>query len=154
MLDMLEFVTFLLAPIAYGGLAVAAVRAVQRRPSRALQRVVATVAVAHVALVWTVRYGLQFSAATRKGYAGFLLFHAVLLAMVASAFVDERIARPLLVAAFGIVTLGAFGAVFVEPVVAIYRIPVILIALGGAIGLARAYRAPFTGPRVSREIAS
>jgi hypothetical protein len=138
---MLEFVTFLLAPIAYVGLAIAAVRAVQRRPSRTLQRAVAVVAVAHVALVWSVRYGLQLSAATRNGYAGFLLFHTVLLAIVTSAFVAERIARPLLVTAFGIVTLGALGAVFVEPMVAIYRIPVILIALGGAIGLARAYRA-------------
>lgn len=137
---MLEFVTFLLAPIAYAGLGVAAVRAVQRHPSRTLQRAVAAVAVAHVALVWSVRYGLQLSQATRNGYVGFLLFHGVLLAIVASAFMAERIARPLLVAAFGVVTLGALGAVFVEPVVAIYRIPVILIALGGAIGLARAYR--------------
>ena len=136
----LEFVTFLLAPIAYGGLAVAAVRAMQRRPSRTLQRAVAAVAVAHVALVWSVRYGLQLSAATRKGYAGFLMFHAVLLAIVASGFVGERIARPLLVAAFVVVSLGALGAVFVEPVVAIYRIPVILIALGGVVGLARAFR--------------
>jgi hypothetical protein len=138
---MLEFVTFLLAPIAYAGLAIAAVRAVRRRPSRTLQRAVATVAVAHVALVWSVRYGLQLSAATRNGYAGFLLFHAVLLAIVASALVAERIARPLLVTAFGVVTLGALGAVFAEPVVVMYRIPVILIALGGAIGLVYAYRA-------------
>jgi hypothetical protein len=137
---MLEFVTFLLAPIAYAGLAVGAVRAVQRQPSRTLRRAVAAVAVAHVALVWTVRYDWQLSEATRNGYAGFLLFHAVLLAILASAFVAERIARPLLVTAFGVVTLGALGAVFAEPVVAVYRIPVILIALGGAVGLARAYR--------------
>lgn len=137
----LEFVTFVLAPVAYAGLALAAVRAMQRRPSRSLQRAVAAVAVAHVALVWSVRYGLQLSAATRRGYAGFLLFHGVLLAIVASTFVGDAIARRLLVGAFAVVTLGALGAVFAEPVVAIYRIPVILTALGGAIGLARASRA-------------
>lgn len=138
---MLEFVTFLVAPIAYGGLAVAAVRAVRRRPSPTLQRAVAALAVTHVALVWTVRYGLQLTAATRHGYVGFVLFHAVLLAIVAATFAAEPIARRLLVVAFAVVTVGALGAVFAEPVVGIYRVPVMLIACGGLIGLTRAYRA-------------
>jgi hypothetical protein len=138
---MLEFVTFLLAPIAYAGLAVAAVQANRGRPSPTLRRGVAVVALAHVTLVWIVRYGGQLSVATRNGYAGFLLFHAVLLTIVASAFAAERIARPLLVAAFGVVTLGALGAVFAEDVVAIYRVPVILTAIGGGFGLVRSYRA-------------
>jgi hypothetical protein len=136
----LEFITFFLAPIAYAGLALAAVRASRGRPSPMLRRAVAAIALAHVALVWTVRYNGQLSEATRNGYAGFLLFHGVLLAIVVSAFAGDRLARPLLVAAFGVVTLGAVGAVFAEPVVAIYRVPVILIAIGGVVGLLRARR--------------
>jgi len=141
---MLEFVTFLLAPIAYAGLAFAAVQARRGRPSPALRRSVAAIAVAHVTLVWIGRYGGQLSVATRNGYAGFLLFHTALAAVVVSAFAAERVARPLLTAAFVVVTLGAVGAVFVEPVVAIYRIPVILIAVSGGIGLVRASRARHT----------
>lgn len=145
---MLEFVTFLLAPVAYAGLALAAVQAARGRRSPALRRSVAAIALAHVTLVWIVRYDGQLSAATRNGYAGFLLFHAALLAIVASAFVAERVARPLLAAAFGVVTLGAVGAVFLEDVVAIYRIPVMLTAIGGGFGLVRSSRARRTETNV------
>lgn len=145
---MLEFVTFLLAPIAYAGLAVAAVQANRERSSPTLRRSVAAVALAHVTLVWSVRYGGQLSVATRNGYSGFLLFHTALVAIVASAFVAERVARRLLVTAFGVVTLGALGAVFVEDVVSIYRVPVVLTAIGGGIGLVRSYRARRTETNV------
>lgn len=138
---MLEFVTFLLAPVGYAGLALAAVRAAQRHASAMLRGGVAAVVVVHVALVWVVRYDGQVSEATRNGYAGFVLFHAALAAIVASAFVAERIARPLVIGAFGIVTVGALGAVFRYDVVALYRIPVMLTAIGGGVGLLRARRA-------------
>lgn len=137
---MLEFITFLLAPIAYAGLAIAAVRAVQQRPSPLLQRAVAAVAVAHVALVWSVRYHGQLSEATRNGYPGFLIFHTALVAIVGAAVAAPWMARRLLVGAFAVVTLGALGAVFRYEVVAVYQIPVMLIAVGGGIALVRAHR--------------
>jgi len=134
-----EFVTFLLAPIGYAGLAVAAVTAARGHVPRALWRAVAVVILSHVALVWAVRYGWRLSEATRDGYAGFVLFHGALLAIVASAFLRDGLARPLIIGAFAIVTVGALGAVFLEEVVAVYRIPVVLCAILGGGGLIRAY---------------
>jgi hypothetical protein len=110
-------------------------------------RVVTLVIVVHVILVWVVRYEGRFSDATRNGYVGFMLFHGALLAIVTSAFVNQRLARQLLITAFGVVTVGALGAVFRYDVVAIYRVPVIVCAIVGSFGLLRAYR-PWRGSKV------
>ena len=134
-----EFITFLLAPIGYLGLMIAAVRAARRRHTIVFRRMVAAVIVTHVFLVWSVKYGWQLSEATRNGYTGFVLFHAALLAIVASVFVRDRLARRLLVSAFGVVTVGALGAVYLYDEVKAYRIPVIAIALVGLTGLVQAY---------------
>ena len=134
-----EFITFLLAPIGYLGLMVATVLAAKGRRTIAFRRVVAAVIVTHVILVWTVRYEWQFSEATRNGYAGFVLFHAALLAIVASVFARNELARRFLIAAFGIVTVGALGAVFTYDEVRSYRIPVMAIAVAGLTGLVQAY---------------
>lgn len=137
---MLEFVTFLLAPIGYAGLTLAALKAARGAVPVILLRSVAVVILSHVILVWVVRYEGQVSEATRNGYVGFVLFHVTLLAIVASVFVGERLARRLIVAAFGLVTIGAIGAVFRYDAVSRYRIPVIVLAVVGIAGLARAYR--------------
>lgn len=137
---MLEFVTFLLAPIGYAGLTLTAVKAARGAVPVILLRSIAVVIISHVILVWVVRYEGQLSEATRNGYVGFVLFHSTLLAILASVFVRERLARRFIVAAFGIVTVGALGAVFRYEVVAIYRVPVIVCATLGIAGLARAYR--------------
>lgn len=134
-----EFITFLLAPIGYLGLMLAAVQAAKRRHTIVLRRVVAAVIVTHVILVWTVRYEWQLSEATRNGYAGFVLFHAALVEIVVSVFARDHLARRLLVSAFGIVTVGALGAVFMYDEVRLYRIPVIAIAFVGLTGLVQAY---------------
>ena len=136
---MLEFITFLLAPIGYAGLTLIAVKAARGAVPVGLLRGVAVVILIHVLLVWIVRYEGQFSEATRNGYIGFVLFHSTLVAIVASVFVGERLARRLIVVAFGIVTLGAVGAVFRYDVVAIYRLPVVLCAILGIVGLTRVY---------------
>jgi hypothetical protein len=136
---MVEFVTFLLAPIGYVGLTITAVQAARGPIPVTLLRAVTVIVLIHVLLVWIVRYDGQLSEATRNGYVGFALFHTTLLAIVASLFVGERLARRLLVAAFGIVTIGALGAVFRYDVVAMYRVPVILCAVLGSAGLVRAY---------------
>lgn len=137
---MLEFITFALAPIGYLGLTVTALTSARGAVPITLLRAVALVIVIHVILVWIVRYEGQLSQATRNGYAGFILFHSALLAIVTAAFVGGRLARRLIVAAFGIVTVGAFAAVFRYDVVAIYRVPVIVCAIVGTVGLVRAYR--------------
>jgi hypothetical protein len=134
-----EFIAFLLAPVGYLGLMMAAVQSAKRRHTLVLRRIVAAVIVTHVLLVWTVRYEWQLSEATRNGYSGFALFHAALLAIVMSVFARDRLARRLLVSAFGIVTVGAVGAVLMYDVVKVYRIPVIAIAFVGLIGLVQAY---------------
>jgi hypothetical protein len=137
---MLEFVTFLLAPIGYAGLTLSAVKAGGGAVPVSLLRGVAAVVLGHVTLVWVVRYEGQLSEATRHGYVGFVLFHSALLAIVASVFVAQRLARRLIVGAFGVVTVGALGAVFRYDVVAMYRIPVVVCAIVGSAALVRAYR--------------
>jgi hypothetical protein len=137
---MLEFVTFLLAPIGYAGLTLTAVKAGGGAVPVSLLRGVAAVILGHVTLVWIVRYQGQLGEATRHGYLGFLLFHSALLAIVTSVFVGHRLARQLILGAFGVVTVGALGAVFRYEVVAMYRIPVVVCAVIGSIALFRAYR--------------
>jgi hypothetical protein len=135
---MLERITFLLAVIGYAGLATTAVLAALGRFPRRLWRGVVLVIVVHVILVW-VRYEGRFAEATRNGYLGFLVFHGALALIIASMFVVERRARVHVWAAFAIVSVGAVGAVSRYEVVAAYRAPVLLTAVAGAVGLARAY---------------
>jgi hypothetical protein len=144
---MLEFFTFLLAAIGYAGLALTAVIAAHRAVPAALLRLVAVIIASHVALVWAFRYEGQLGQATRNGYFGFLVFHTALLAVVGSVFVADRLARRLVIAAFGIVTIGAVGAVFRYEEVAMYRVPVILCAILGVGGLLHGHRTASLGPR-------
>jgi hypothetical protein len=134
---MLERITFLLAVAGYGGLMITAVRAASGPLPKRFWRAVALVIVTHVVLVWTVRYHWQLAEATRNGYVGFIVFHGALMLIVASLLLRERTARVLVWAACAIVTAGAMGAVFRYDVVAAYRAPVTLIALAGAVGIAR-----------------
>lgn len=138
---MAEFITFLLAPIGYAGLTITAVAAAQGRIPVRFWRGVAAVILVHVVMVWIVRYEGQLSEATRNGYVGFVLFHGALLAILASAVLHDSLARPLILGAFGIVTVGALGAVFRYEEVALYRIPVVLCAVLGGAGWVRASRA-------------
>lgn len=144
---MIERITFLLAVVGYAGLAATAVRASLSTLPFGLWRTVAAVIVTHVALVWAARYEWSLAAATRNGYAGFVIFHGALALIVTSVFLVERRARALVITAFAIVSAGALGAVFRYEVVAIYRVPVIGIALAGAAGLAHAYRLRRRGAR-------
>lgn len=135
---MLEQLTFLLAPVGYAGLTVTAV-AYGRLPLL-FWRATVLVIMAHVSLVWHVRYDWQFAQAARNGYAGFMLFHLALLMIIASAFARDALRRRLVWIAFGVVTLGALGAVFKYEIVARYRLPVIVCAVAGILALAHAYR--------------
>jgi hypothetical protein len=129
----LEFITFLLAPIGYAGLTSTMVLSTRGRWPAMLARLTAIVVVTHVFLVWHVRYQWQFSEATRNGFGGFALFHAALLAIVTSLAVDFRVARRLVIAAIVVVTMGAVAATFMYDVVEKYRLPVIAIALAGIV---------------------
>jgi hypothetical protein len=141
---MAERVTFLLAVAGYAGLTASALLAVRGRLPHWLWRATVAVIVAHVALVWAVRYDWSWAVATRNGYAGAVIFHGALVLVVTSLFVGRRIAARLIALSFGIVTLGALGAVFRYEVVAVYRPVVIGLAAAGAIGLvlARFLRGP------------
>jgi hypothetical protein len=133
--DQLKFITFLLAPIGYAGLTAVTVMAAQGQLSTALLRVTVAVIVVHVFMVWHVHYGWQLSEATRNGYVGFVLFHGALASIVASTMAPPHIARILLTAAFLVVTLGALAATAEYEVVRAYRIPVMVLAAVGLIGL-------------------
>ena len=141
---MLEFITFLLAPIGYAGLTSTMVLSARGRWPSGLARVTAAIVVTHVFLVWHVRYEWQFSEATRNGYVGFVIFHAALAAMLTSLAVGVRIARRLVMAAFAAVSVGAIAATFRYDIVAHYRIPVLIIALTGIVSLAYGWRTATT----------
>lgn len=135
------FVTYLLAITGYVGLTYTAWATVNGRFSKPMWRLIAIVIVAHVVMVWMVRYSWKFDLAVRNGYLGFLLFHAALVIIVISTMVRDRLAHLLIHASFCVVTLGASGAVFLYDDVALYRIPVIVCALAGGYGLIRHYAA-------------
>ncbi|MGQ0648357.1 MAG: hypothetical protein ACT4P7_12380 [Gemmatimonadaceae bacterium] len=137
---MIEQVTFLLALVGYAGLTFTAVRSALGTLPRGLWRGVVLVIVLHVLLVWTVRYEWRLGEATRNGFGGFVLFHGALIAILASTVLSERVARVLIWAAFFVVSAGVIGATLRYDVVAVYRIPVLLVALVGLVGLTIALR--------------
>lgn len=134
-----ELGTFLAAMLGYAGLAAVVLASAVRPMPLAFWRVVSLSIALHVGLVWAYRYEWQFDRATRNGYAGFLIFHTALLLILASTVVRERAAVILVRLAFPVVTAGALGAVFRYEAVAVYRIPVILCAVGGGLGVLMAY---------------
>lgn len=125
------FVTFLLAMLGYAGLTATAVAGLYRAMPWAFWRATAAVIVVHVAMVWSVRYGWDFSLAVRNGWGGFLLFHGALAMILAATVAREPLARVLVRLSFLVVTAGALGAVALYEVVAIYRLPVALCAVVG-----------------------
>jgi hypothetical protein len=135
----IEFVTFLLAIIGYIGLGINLLTILRSRLKKPYMAATAIVILVHVFMVWAFRYGWEFSQATRNGYAGFLLFHSALLCIIISVFAGTETANKLIIAAFLIVSAGAIGATFRYDVVALYRIPVLLIAGIGTAALGKAY---------------
>jgi hypothetical protein len=129
------FITFLLAIIGYTGLTITLLLSLKRKVPFLLWRIVAVIIFAHVIMVWTYRYGWQFSLAIRNGYAGFIIFHSALMMILFSAFAKESLTKVLIRISFIVVTIGAVGAVFRYYVVEIYKLPVILCAIGGSAGL-------------------
>jgi len=131
----LETLTFVFAIVGYTGLTYTALAAAWVRVPWALWRATSLVILAHVLMVWAVRYGWSFAEATEHGWFGFLLFHGAFLVTTASHAVPERIARRLVWGGYAVVTFGALGAVQRYPVVAVYRVPVGLLAFFGTAGL-------------------
>lgn len=68
------------------------------------------------------------------------MFHVALAAILTATLAPDRIARPLVIAGFAIVSVGALGAVFRYDVVSVYRIPVVVCCLAGTVGLLRRSR--------------
>ena len=125
------FVTFLLAIVGYAGLTATMIAGLHRPLPRAFWRATAAVIAVHVAMVWSVRYGGDFSLAVRNGYGGFVLFHGALTMILVSTVARERMASLLVRLSFLVVTAGALGAVALYEVVAIYRLPVAFCAIAG-----------------------
>jgi hypothetical protein len=124
-----ESITFLLAILGYAGLAAIAIFAASSKYWKSANVAVIVPIVFHVYLVWAYRYQWRISEATRNGPLGFIVFHAALMIIIATPFLSVRRALGLLIISFLTVSVGAFGAVFRYPVVEIYRIPVITLAI-------------------------
>lgn len=80
------------------------------------------------------------------GLAPFVIFHGALVLILAAAVAPNRWSRRIVVLAFGVVTVGALGAVFHREVVAGYRWLVVAVAAVTAVAAAvvqgRALRSP------------
>jgi len=141
----MDVIAFALAVIGYAGLTVTAIRAAYGSLPMALWRATVLVIVVHTFLIWHVRYEWSFATATRNGYAGFLIFHGALLAIVWSAVASEPLQSRLVWVSFVVVTLGAVGAVFRYDEVAVYRLPVLALGAVGVAALLAAARRRSTG---------
>ncbi len=137
---MVEFLTFVLALAGFAGLTATMLLSRAGPVPRPLWLVTNAVVATHVLLVWMIRYEWQLAQATRNGYAGFVIFHTALAVMLTSTLLGDRSARRLILAAFAVVSVGALGAVFRYEVVAIYRVPVILLVVAGAAGVVKLRR--------------
>lgn len=124
---MTESLVFLGAFTAYTGLGLSVILGWRGTFDRRLAVAVALIVTAHVFGVWSHRYEWQFDQAVRNGYGGFLLFHTALLMIDTAALTHERVSLWLHRIAFAVVTMGAVGATFRYDVVAIYRIPVLVV---------------------------
>lgn len=139
--------TFALAVAGYAGLTAAVILYARGRAHPLLWRLTTAVIVLHVLLVWSERYEWRLAAATRNGYAGFVVFHAALAWILVASFRPPRQAALASVPAFAIVTVGAVGAVFRYAEVAPYRWVVLALALAGAAALATVAARRWRRPR-------
>ena len=132
----IETITFLAAITGYAGLTanMALVAAGRHRPKHMTP--VALVVFAHVLMVWHYRYEWEIAQATRNGYAGFVIFHAALLGILAAPLAGNRLAKRLVAFSFLVAAMGASGAVMRYDEVAVYRLPVFLCDLVGLSALA------------------
>lgn len=133
------FVTFLLAMIGYAGLTITLLISLRGNVPLTFWRIISLIILIHVFMVWTYRYEWEFSMSVRNGYLGFLIFHSALIIILISNFIKQSIAKTLIKISFIIVTAGAVGAVFRYDVVEIYKVPVLIFATAGIIGLSRGF---------------
>ncbi len=127
----IETITFLAAITGYAGLTanMVLVAAGRHRPKHMTP--VALIVFAHVLMVWHYRYEWAIDQATRNGYAGFVIFHAALLGILAAPLAGNRWARRLVAFSFLVAAMGASGAVMRYDEVAVYRLPVFVCDLVG-----------------------
>ena len=143
----LDVATFGLAFAAYLALAIDVVLRRRGTTSRARSLVIAALASAHVTMVWVHRFGGSLDRALEKSVAGFVLFHAVFLAILVIAIATrsgmrrlsiDRVAYTTIV----IVTLAALPAPWRYPELAWLKVPMVIAAASTAW---LAYRAPRPG---------
>lgn len=132
----IETITFLAAIVGFAGLTanMALVAIGWHRPK--YMTPVALIVFAHVLMVWHYRYEWEITQATRNGHAGFVIFHAALLGILAAPLAGSRWAKRLVAISFLIAAMGASGAVLRYDEVAVYRLPVFICDLVGLSALA------------------
>jgi len=131
----MDTLTFALAMAGYLGLALSSVLIVHGRLGVRFWQLVTAIIVAHVLMVWWVRYGWDPAQATRRGPAGFIVFHSALAMVLLSLRASEKFRRNLILLSFAIVTIGALGATARDSSVAMYRVPVAATSLLGLAGI-------------------
>lgn len=144
---LIEEITFFAAITGYVGLTANMVLVALNRHRRAWMWPVAIIVFAHVFMVWHYRYAWEIAQAVRNGYAGFVIFHAALLGILASPLAATRYTRMLVAFSFVVAALGASGAVLRYDEVAIYRLPVFLCDAAGLTALACWLFGPYSPAR-------
>jgi len=103
----MDWLVFGLAYVGYALVCASVSMRAWRSKSRIVPAAAAGVIVAHIALVWIVRFEGSLDAALSKGAAGFAIFHDALALMVAAALAPEPWSGRAMFTAFPVVTLIA-----------------------------------------------
>ena len=120
-----------LANIGFVLLAVNAVLAARREPWRSLSLAAAGLFAVCVYLVWSVRFDWAFDLAVRLEFAGFMLFHSALIAIVFAAVSPGRFERGMVLVAFFITSVGANLAAWPYDAPLVYLLPIVATTLLG-----------------------
>ena len=110
------------------------------RAFRALTVLLALVVLAHVALVWSDRFDWSLARMLQKSVAGFVLFHAALLLVLAAAVLPRRHGDRCILLAFPIVSAGALPAPFRYPEIGWLKAPLLALFALAVVAAVLAFR--------------
>lgn len=128
----LDDLTFGLAGVGYVLLAKDTALRVLGRRWNWLGIVTSKVVVAHVLLVWALRFDWSPSYAWNKSPAAFLLFHTAFALIVVAPMLRDRLRDRLTKATFCVVSLGVLPAPFRYPEISMLGLPMIATFLAVA----------------------
>jgi hypothetical protein len=122
--------------LGYAGMTTVLLFSLKNQFPKLLWRIIVSIILLHVLMVWNFRYEWQILLAVRNGYAGFLIFHSALIMILISTFLNQKFSLLIVRISFIVVSIGAIGVTFRYAAVEVYKIPVIILSVIGLSSLA------------------